>query len=71
MDWPGLMRAGLTRPEMGGLGLRPAEFWALTPAELALMLGAGARGRAPMSRATLDALAARYPDRPKEAADDH
>ncbi len=33
-DWPGLMRAG-----MRGLGLRPAEFWALTPAELRLMLG--------------------------------
>ena len=28
-DWPGLMRAGIC-----GLGLRPAEFWALTPAEL-------------------------------------
>jgi uncharacterized phage protein (TIGR02216 family) len=41
------MRAGIT-----GLGLRPAEFWALTPAELRLMLGEG--GTAPLRRA-LDA----------------
>ena len=57
MDWPGLMRAGLR-----GLGLRPDEFWALTPAELLLMLGeAGAA--APLNRARLDALAAAFPDR--------
>lgn len=56
LDWPGLMRAGIT-----GLGLRPAEFWALTPAELALMLGIEA-GAAPMTRSRLAALAARYPD---------
>lgn len=55
-DWPGLMRAGLT-----GLGLTPAQFWALTPAELMLMLGE-AQGPAPMGRAGLDALAARFPD---------
>lgn len=57
MDWPGLMRAGLQ-----GLGLRPAEFWALTPAELALMLGAEARA-APLTRARLEELAALWPDR--------
>ncbi|MGK7652587.1 phage tail assembly chaperone [Roseovarius sp. B08] len=34
IDWPALMRAGIR-----GLGLRPWEFWALTPAELELMLG--------------------------------
>ena len=56
-DWPGLMRAG-----MRGLGLRPAEFWALTPAELALMLGGGG-GPAAMGRARLEQLAAAYPDR--------
>jgi uncharacterized phage protein (TIGR02216 family) len=56
VDWAALMRAG-----MGRLGLRPAEFWALTPAELAVMLGAG-DGRAPMGRARLDALMAAYPD---------
>lgn len=55
-DWPGLMRAGLH-----GLRLRPEQFWALTPAELMLMLGAGA-GPAPLSRARLDQLAAAFPD---------
>ncbi|GAA5079363.1 phage tail assembly chaperone [Maritalea mobilis] len=64
-DWPALMRAGIQ-----GLGLRPAEFWALTPAELLLMLGEGT-GAAPMRRDTLDALLARFPDQPteKERAD--
>ena len=56
MDWPGLMRAGLR-----GLGLQPQEFWRLTPAELMLMLGDGAR--APLDRARLDELAAAYPDK--------
>ena len=55
-DWPGLMRAGLQ-----GLRLRPEQFWALSPAELMLMLGAGA-GPAPLSRARLEELAAAYPD---------
>lgn len=55
-DWPALMRAG-----MRGLGLRPAEFWALTPAELALLLGQG-QGTAPLTRDRLDALARAYPD---------
>jgi len=55
-DWPGLMRAG-----MQGLGLSPAAFWALTPAELLLMLG-DEPGIAPMGRAGLEALAARFPD---------
>lgn len=61
LDWPGLMRAGLT-----GLGLMPAEFWRLTPAELALMLGAGARS-APLTRGRLNELAALYPDKSKGA----
>lgn len=56
-DWPGLMKAG-----MRGLGLQPAEFWALTPAELLLMLGDGAEN-APLTRARLDELAKEYPDR--------
>ncbi|PKP84350.1 MAG: hypothetical protein CVT80_08625 [Alphaproteobacteria bacterium HGW-Alphaproteobacteria-2] len=56
LDWGGLMRAGIA-----GLGLRPWEFWALTPGELALMLG---EGRGPgLGRAGLAALMARYPDR--------
>ena len=56
-DWPGLMRAGML-----GLRLRPVEFWALTPAELLLMLGLD--GAQPtMARARLEELAAAYPDK--------
>ena len=55
-DWPGLMQAGLR-----GLGLKPAEFWALTPAELRVMLGE-APGAAPLVRERLDALMQAYPD---------
>lgn len=62
-DWPVLMQAGLR-----GLGLKPAEFWALTPAELQLMLGIGA-GAMPLRRAGLDALLQQYPDH-EEAKDD-
>lgn len=66
LDWPGLMRAGMGRAGPGcvGLGLRPAQFWVLTPAELALMLGVdeGAGGRGAMTRARLDELAAQFPD---------
>ncbi|TYB82880.1 rcc01693 family protein [Maritimibacter fusiformis] len=57
LDWPGLMRAG-----MRGLGLAPRDFWALTPAELMLMLGREA-GELPLGRARLDELARAFPDR--------
>lgn len=56
-DWPGLMRLGLR-----GLGLTPDRFWALTPVELMVMLGQ-AGGTAALTRARLEALAARYPDK--------
>ncbi|MGY9048188.1 hypothetical protein P775_18650 [Puniceibacterium antarcticum] len=56
-DWAALMRAGLR-----GLGLTPDQFWALTPAELQLLLGSDA-GAAPMGRARLEELAAAYPDK--------
>lgn len=62
-DWPALMRAGVQ-----GLGLRPAEFWALTPAELRLMLGEG-RGPRPMARAGFDALLAAFPDERGDVGD--
>ncbi len=68
LDWPGLMRLGL-----GRLGLRPAEFWALTPAELLLMLGQGAPPSAqagPLDAAGLAALAARFPDKVKGPVDE-
>ena len=64
MDWPALMRAGLR-----GLGLSPAEFWALTPAELQLMLGATG-GQAPLLKKGLDALMAVYPDKTEERSDE-
>ncbi len=56
MDWAGMMRLGLAE-----LRLTPAEFWALTPAELLVVSGRGAR-IAPMGRERFEALAARYPD---------
>jgi len=55
-DWPALMRAG-----MQGLALKPAEFWALTPVELRLMLGERT-GVRPMARDGLDALLRAFPD---------
>ena len=56
VDWPALMRAGLR-----GLGLRPWDFWALTPAELELMLGKPA-GVAPLMRDRLEDLMKDFPD---------
>lgn len=64
LDWPGLMAAGLRE-----LRLTPDDFWALTPAELALMLGHGA-GPRPMDRAGFDALLQAFPDRPLKEHDD-
>jgi uncharacterized phage protein (TIGR02216 family) len=56
-DWAGLMRLGLR-----GLRLTPAQFWALTPAELMLMLGVDGAA-APLGRARLEELARAFPDR--------
>ncbi len=61
IDFAGLLRAALTPQALGGLGMRPAEFWVLTPIELRLMLGREGGG-ALMSRARLDDLIAAYPD---------
>lgn len=55
-DWAGMMRAGI-----GDLGLAPAVFWALSPAEFLILTGQ-IGGPRPMTRAGLDALAARFPD---------
>lgn len=57
MDWPGLMQAGL-----GALRLQPRDFWALTPAELQMMLGKNT-AQMPFGRADLDRLQAAFPDR--------
>ena len=59
MDWHGLLRVGLH-----DLRLSPEAFWTLTPAELLVMLGAEAR-EAPLGRARLEELAARFPDEKK------
>lgn len=56
LDWGGLMRAGLR-----GLGLKPREFWDLTPAELQLMLGRE-EVKPPLSRARLMELSRKWPD---------
>jgi uncharacterized phage protein (TIGR02216 family) len=50
------MRAGIQR-----LGLTPDEFWALTPAELRLMLG-DFRQTGPLLSSGLEALMQAYPD---------
>lgn len=63
LDWPGLMRAGLH-----GLRLTPREFWALTPAELQIMLGVD-KVAPPMGRARLNELLRAFPDRAKDKKD--
>lgn len=64
IDWPGLMRAGLQ-----GLGLKPAEFWDLTPVELLTMLGIDA-GTQPMNRERLAALAEAHAGRHRTRSND-
>ena len=56
VQWPALLRFGLVE-----LRLSPEAFWQLTPAELTLMAGQG--GGAVMSRAGLDALIQKFPDK--------
>ena len=55
-DWPNLLRAGCR-----GLGLRPDQFWTLTPVELLVLLGREG-GAAPLNRQRLDELARSFPD---------
>ena len=55
-DWPALMRFGVQT-----LGLKPEEFWRLTPAEF-LLIANPSGGQGPMVRAQFEALAARFPD---------
>ncbi len=49
-DWPALLKLGV----QGG-GLKPQEFWALTPAEVTLLLGLDAVEK-PLNRARLEEL---------------
>ncbi|WP_325063108.1 rcc01693 family protein [Halovulum marinum] len=62
--WPALMRAGMIE-----LGLRPDEFWALTPAELMFLAGGGQSARGALSRDGLEALLARFPDKQNGGSD--
>lgn len=64
IDWARLLGVGLTR-----LGLKPAEFWALSPAELMLML-APVQGTRPLDSTGLDTLLAAYPDKQRERPDE-
>ncbi|WP_375227422.1 rcc01693 family protein [Roseobacter sp. S98] len=64
LDWPALLRAGVR-----GLGLKPDEFWKLTPAELRLMLGEpGTSG--PLLSSGLQALMDAWPDEEKKDGTD-
>lgn len=63
-DWPALMRVAVH-----GLGLGPAEFWALTPAEFLILLGPES-GAAPLRRDAFEALLARFPDTSHEDGHD-
>lgn len=62
-DWPALLKTGLVT-----LRLTPADFWALTPYELTVMLGKD-MSAPPLSRARLDELARAFPDEPKKDGD--
>lgn len=52
-DWPALLRVAV------GAGLRPCEFWQLTPAELVLVLGLEDQEK-PLTRARLAELEQAY-----------
>lgn len=56
-DWPALMRIGLH-----GMGLKPDEFWALTPLELLIITGLDECNSAVMTRASLAQLCVQFPD---------
>ncbi len=58
-DWAELMRFAMVQ-----LRLTPDQFWALTPAELALFAGPGQRNA--MSRSGLAELIKQYPEPSKE-----
>lgn len=47
---------------LGVLRLSPAEFWRMTPRELAAAIAAVIGARVPLDRAGLSELMKRYPD---------
>ncbi|MGB0960499.1 MAG: phage tail assembly chaperone [Halocynthiibacter sp.] len=63
LDWGALLARGL-----GEAGLRPRDFWALTPLELMLVLGVDA-STGPFGRADFESLVQAFPDTcPQEMA---
>ena len=67
VDWAALMRVGL-----GLLRLSPDAFWGMTPREFSRAVeGAGlaAPGTAALSRAGLETLMERFPDRKEHRHD--
>jgi uncharacterized phage protein (TIGR02216 family) len=56
-DWPAMMQFGIHE-----LGLKPHEFWSLTPLELLLISGFSGRKTATISRADLIELCSQFPD---------
>ncbi|WP_349364051.1 MAG: rcc01693 family protein [Roseitalea porphyridii] len=61
--WADAMRFGL-----GVLRLAPADFWAMTPRELAAAMGAlGGSSQPPPDRYVLDRLLNEFPDRQDNA----
>ena len=56
LDWPAMLRLGLTQ-----LRLRPDEFWRLTPVEFLLLAGREQGGTA-TTREALERLAGAFPD---------
>lgn len=63
-DWPAILRVGMRET-----GLRPADFWELTPAEFWMVTGRGPAVSA-MSRTRLNELMAAHPDRKGEVGHD-
>lgn len=59
-DWPALMRVAFQ-----GLGLSPADFWAMTPVEFLILLGPE-NGAGPLRRDAFEALLSRFPDKGNE-----
>lgn len=64
MHWQGFIRLAFEQ-----LGLKPSDFWQLTPAELFLFLGVDT-SPVPFSRTHLDELVRRFPDKKSKDAID-
>lgn len=59
LDWQGLLQTA------SAVGLKPSEFWALTPVEFAFLTGR-ITGSSPLLRDRLAELSEVFPDTPQE-----